>query len=143
MCRKHALPGAWRPSPTRSPARTQGTSRLDKTRWGVMTGSRFLGPMYPLVDLSSTVQKEVEWQSSLTTKSGLFAMWKLESGLWCRDTVLVLDDDATRHLHWQPKAWVSRLESPWQMPRSVRLSTRLSCQQLCLLSASQWLIRRS
>ena len=92
------------PIPNKEPGTDAGNFKLDKTRWGVMTGSRFLGPMYPLLDSSSTVQKEVEWQSSLTTKPGLFAGWKLESGLWCRDTVLVLDDDATRHLHWQPKA---------------------------------------
>ena len=41
-----------------------------------------------------------------TAKPGLFAGWKLESGLRYRDAVLVLDYDAARHrahLHWQPK----------------------------------------
>ena len=82
-----------------------GNFKLDKTRWEVMTGSRFLGPKYPLGALIFYRAKG-DGMAEPTTKPGLFAGWKLESGLRYRDAVLVLDYDATRHrahLHWQPK----------------------------------------
>ena len=81
-----------------------GNFKLDKTRWEVMTGSRFLGPKYPLGALIFYRAKG-DGMAEPTTKPGLFAGWKLESGLRYRDAVLVLDYDATRHrahLHWQP-----------------------------------------
>ena len=40
-----------------------GNFKLEKARWEVMARSRFLGQSILLVHLSSTVQKEVEWQS--------------------------------------------------------------------------------
>ena len=82
-----------------------GNFKLDKTRWEVMTGSRFLGPKYPLGALIFYRAKS-DGMAEPTTKPGMFAGWKLESGLRYRDAVLVLDYDATRHrahLHWQPK----------------------------------------
>ena len=73
-----------------------GNFKLDKTRWEVMTESRFLGPKYPLGALIFYRAKG-DRMAEPTTKPGLFAGWKLESELRYRDAVLVLDYDATRH----------------------------------------------
>ena len=98
----------WSPAPVYAKERDTepGNAKLGKTRWEVMTGSKFPGPKYPLGALVFYRAKN-DGMSEPTTKPGLFAGWKLESGMKFRDSILVLDYEATRHrthLHWVPKA---------------------------------------
>jgi len=80
-------------------------AKKNKSRFEVASGSPFHGVKYPLGALVY-YRAAGDGLAEATTKPGLFAGWKLESGLRYRDTVLILDYEAIRlrqHKHWEPR----------------------------------------
>ena len=79
--------------------------KTGKTRWEVCTGEPFLGVKYPLGALVFYRAKS-DGMAAPTTRPGLFAGWRVDSGLRYRNVVQVVDYEAVRaraHLHWSPK----------------------------------------
>ena len=79
--------------------------KTGKTRWEVCTGEPFLGVKYPLGALVFYRAKS-DGMAAPTTRPGLFAGWRIDSGLRYRNVVQVVDYEAVRaraHLHWSPK----------------------------------------
>ena len=79
--------------------------KTGKTRWEVCTGEPFFGVKYPLGALVFYRAKS-DGMAAPTTRPGLFAGWRVDSGLRYRNVVQVVDYEAVRtraHLHWSPK----------------------------------------
>ena len=105
-----------------------------KTKWEIATGEPFSGPKYPLGALVFYRAKG-DGMSEPTTSPGLFAGWRIDSGLRYRNVVQVLDYEAVRqrsHLHCSVKdifekevyfpPHLSFLSFPWRMQQET-LST--------------------
>ena len=80
--------------------------RQGKIKYEVITGEAFHGVQYPLGALVYHKCK-AEGIAEPTTKPGLFAGWKLESGSKCKEIVHTLDYDSLRmrnHKRGEPKS---------------------------------------
>jgi len=85
-----------------TPAETEKTG---KTKFEVITGEPFLGVEYPLGALVFYRSKP-DGIAEASTKPGIFAGWKLDSGFKYREVVQILDYESLRmrnHKHWEPK----------------------------------------
>ena len=69
--------------------------KTGKTRWEVCTGEPFFGIKYPLGALVFYRAKS-DGMAAPTTRPGLFAGWRVDSGLRYRNVIQIVDYEAVR-----------------------------------------------